>query len=631
MPIDMPRGLPFAVDTWGPSSRHRRHRFLTHAHRDHLVGAGAAADGGGGTVYATRLTLSLALRHFPQLESWEFVEMEVGRTVAVGDPAGAFSVTAYDANHCPGAVMFLFEGQFGAILHTGDCRLTSDCVQNLPMKYIAKKGKENICRLDFVFLDCTFSKCFLKLPSKESAIQQVIACIWKHPHAPFVYLACDLLGHEDVLVEVSRTFGSKIYVDRRLDCFKALLLTAPEIITDDPSSRFQMVGFHQLYDKASRKLEEARASLQPEPLFIRPSTQWYAICARSQKSSLTEAEQDEYGVWHICFSIHSSRDELEQALQLLQPQWVISTTPPCFAIELSYVKKHCFKTHLTADDPLWKIFRDPLQKSIPSPCSVLASETHTDKDHSDFVDEDDHSPSSSEECTYLDISTIELKFVPSPPPEEPDITLFGRARFGSQAIDIMKEELCNQYIAFEGGCLEQARACAPADLVHGNSEDTETNSATDCVIKQVPASHQDHIETEDEMGSCQHEASSRPLEGFQAQSLPTADRNILVLADQHEKFEAAIESKAFSSEETNLSIVRSGETTNCEKQPLCIVGSSKSLNPSLKRLYRSRNIPIPRPLPSLVRLLESSKRVKMQPSTNYSLLNSRHSLPKPHV
>ena len=166
-----------------------------------------------------------------------------------------------------GAVMFLFEGQFGAILHTGDCRLTSDCVQNLPMKYIVKKREENICRLDFVFLDCTFSKCFLKLPSKESAIQQVallrlicsgcsdnrdnynremiqwlqvIACIWKHPHAPYVYLACDLLGHEDILVEVSRTFGLKIYIDRKLDCFKALSLTAPEIITDDPSSRFQV-------------------------------------------------------------------------------------------------------------------------------------------------------------------------------------------------------------------------------------------------------------------------------------------------------------------------------------------------------------------------------------------------------
>ncbi|OEL29903.1 hypothetical protein BAE44_0009078 [Dichanthelium oligosanthes] len=645
MPIDMPRGLPFAVDTWGPSSRHRRHRFLTHAHRDHLVGAGAAADGGCGTVYATRLTLALALRHSPQLECWEFVEMEVGRTVAVDDPAGAYSVTAYDANHCPGNLF------------------VSNC-------------------------------------STSVRVMTVIACIWNHPHAPFVYLACDLLGHEDILVEVSRTFGLKIYVDRKLDCFKALSLTAPEIITDDPSSRFQMVGFRQLYEKASRKLEEARATLQPEPLFIRPSTQWYAICARSQKPSLTEAEQDEFGVWHICFSIHSSRDELEQALQLLQPQWVISTTPLCFAIELSYVKKHCFKTRLTADDPLWKIFRDPLQKLASSPCLVLAPETHTDKDHSDFVGEDDQSSSStsSEECTYLNVSNLELKFVPSPLPEEPDITLFGRARFGSQAIDIMKEEVCNQYITFEEGCLEEARACALVDLVHGNSEDVETNSATDCVMKHALShqvhieagdevgccqheassrqlgafqrqqivfeegclearacaladlvhgnsedvetnsatvcvmkhapSHQDHIEAGDEVGCCQHEASSRQLEAFQAQSSPTVQRNILVLADQHGKFEAAIESKSLSSSgDSNLSMVRSGETTNCQKEPLCIIGSSKCLNPSLKRLYRSRNIPVPRPLPSLARLFEPSKRVKMQPSTNYSSLNSRHSLP----
>ncbi|KAL6616492.1 hypothetical protein ACP70R_038762 [Stipagrostis hirtigluma subsp. patula] len=620
MPIDMPQGLPFAVDTWGPSSRRRRHRFLTHAHRDHLVGAGAASDDGG-TVYATRLTRSLALRHFPQLERWEFVEMEVGRTVVVDDPAGAFSVTAYDANHCPGAVMLLFEGEFGTILHTGDCRLTLDCVQNLPLKYIAKKGKENLGRLDFVFLDCTFCKCFRKLPSKESAIQQVIACIWKHPHAPFVYLACDLLGHEDILVEVSRTFGSKIYVDRTSDYFEALSLTAPGIITDDPSSRFQMVGFHQLYDRATKKLEEARASLQAEPLFIRPSTQWYASCARSQKPSLTEAEQDEFGVWHVCFSIHSSRDELEQALQLLQPQWVISTTPPCLAIELSYVKKKCSKTRLTADDPLWKIFRDPLGKSVSSPSPVLPPEKHRDEDQQYFVDDDDHPSSDSEEHTYL--STLELKFVPSPPPEEPGITLFGRARFASQATDIMEEELCMQYNA-----LEEARACAPPDLVLATSEDVETYSSMDIVMQQASASQQDRAEAGDEIPSCQREPSPVQSELFQVQSLPTVQHNVLVAADQHEKSEAAVESKSLSSsEDSSLSMVRSAERTDCQKEPLCIIGSSKCLNASLKRLYRSRNIPVPRPLPSLVKLLESAKRVKLQSSSNYSSLNSRHSLP----
>uniref|UniRef100_A0A0E0CB50 DNA repair metallo-beta-lactamase domain-containing protein n=1 Tax=Oryza meridionalis TaxID=40149 RepID=A0A0E0CB50_9ORYZ len=619
MPIEMPRGLPFAVDTWGPSSRRRRHCFLTHAHRDHLVGAGAGADSGEcpGAVYATRLTLDLALRHFPQLERGEFVEMEVGKTVVVDDPAGAFSVTAYDANHCPGAVMFLFEGQFGSILHTGDCRLTPDCVQNLPLKYIAKKGKENICRLDFVFLDCTFSKRFLKLPSKESAIQQVIACIWKHPHAPFVYLACDLLGHEEILIEVSRTFGSKIYVDKRRnsDCFRALSLIAPEIITEDPSCRFQVLGFQNLYDKACTKIEEVRTSLQPEPLFIRPSTQWYAHCAQSQKPSLTEAVLDGCGVWHICFSIHSSRDELEQALELIQPQWVISTTPPCFAMELSYVKKKCFKTRLTADDPLWKIFKNPLRKSVSfpsSPSTLLDSDTHTNEDHSISVDDDhDHSASpSGEECTDFDICTLELKFVPSPPVQEPDITLFGRARFGSEEIDIMKEELCNQRIAVEG-----ARAYSTAYLICDGSSEVETcpNSGTDFVIEQASKSQQGYSGSEDEVPSCQRAASPRQLESRSIQSLPIGECSLSPVVDNPKKSEVVIERE---------------ETTDCERGTLCVIGSSKCLNASLKRLYRSRNVPVPRPLPSLVGLLESTKRMKMQPGSDGSSLNSWHTLPR---
>ncbi len=38
------------------------------------------------------------------------------------DGGETMTVTVIDANHCPGAVMLLFDGYFGRILYTGDFR-----------------------------------------------------------------------------------------------------------------------------------------------------------------------------------------------------------------------------------------------------------------------------------------------------------------------------------------------------------------------------------------------------------------------------------------------------------------------------------------------------------------------------
>lgn len=64
MPIEMPKGLPFSVDTWSPCSKKKRHHFLTHAHKDHSTGISAHFSY---PIYSTHLTKSLLLQHYPQV------------------------------------------------------------------------------------------------------------------------------------------------------------------------------------------------------------------------------------------------------------------------------------------------------------------------------------------------------------------------------------------------------------------------------------------------------------------------------------------------------------------------------------------------------------------------------------
>ncbi|KAL6227999.1 hypothetical protein ACLB2K_001953 [Fragaria x ananassa] len=99
MSIEMPKGLPFSVDTWSPSSKRKRHHFLTHAHKDHSIGISSHFSY---PIYSTHLTKTLLLQHYPKLDESLFVGIEVGQSVVIDDPDGVFSVTAFDANHCPG-------------------------------------------------------------------------------------------------------------------------------------------------------------------------------------------------------------------------------------------------------------------------------------------------------------------------------------------------------------------------------------------------------------------------------------------------------------------------------------------------------------------------------------------------
>ncbi|XP_078158691.1 uncharacterized protein LOC144554246 isoform X2 [Carex rostrata] len=378
----MTKGLPFAVDTWSSKNDGKRYHFLSHAHKDHLKGIVSRASY---PIYATRVTITIILNYYPQLDKAIFVEIKVDETLVINDEDGDFSVTCCNANHCPGAVMFIFEGIFGNILHTGDCRLTADCLQDLPLKYVTKRGKEMESQFDFIFLDCTFGGCFLKFPTKKSAIQQVV-----------------------------RSKG--------------------------------------LYQRARDTLINAQNNHQPTPLFIRPSTQWYAIAskARAHTPSLTEPEQDEFGRWHVCFSMHSSCEELELALVLLQPKWVISTTPRSLAMDLSYVKKYCFgesEIKTMAEQGVWQVVSS-LCRRFPDnwrPATTVPQQPQRTS-NAQAVTRTTPSPprSQSKAMFYVSPHSPFLRFPPSPSYEEWRGRCFKCCRTGHNAASCQNPIKCGK-------------------------------------------------------------------------------------------------------------------------------------------------------------------------------------------
>ncbi|VVB09646.1 unnamed protein product [Arabis nemorensis] len=543
MAIEMPRGLPFSVDTFGPyttTKTKKRHHFLTHAHKDHTVGI-SPSNNTVFPIYSTSLTISLLLQRQLHLDESFFVKIEIGQSVTVDDDSdGGFKVTAFDANHCPGAVMFLFEGSFGNILHTGDCRLTWDCIQSLPENYVGRRhGNAPNCCLDYVFLDCTFGKSTQRFPTKHSAIRQIINCIWNHPDAPVVYLACDMLGQEDILLEVSRTFGSKIYVDKatNFECFRSLMVIVPEIVTEDPSSRFHIFsGFPKLYERASAKLAEARSKLQSEPLIIRPSAQWY-VCddedcfesgsqiQKQRKVRFSEAVKDEFGIWHVCYSMHSSKEELESAMQLLSPKWVVSTVPSCRAMELNYVKKNCFISRFSPDDPVWKLLDIDMEVAPATP-----SDTRMVTLSSCLMSEELALDSANSKMEpVIESPRVKKQLLCLSPAKNLPITLFGRARLSSQE----------------------------SDQLHGRKA-----IHTQCVYtKTSPKLEKSNLE--EVVESLQDDTREDTMEKESCKSF----------------------SYSSSSKET-----------------------CKDLSGDLRKLYRSMNAPVPRPLPSLMELMNARKR-----------------------
>ncbi|KAF5594217.1 hypothetical protein FPANT_4912 [Fusarium pseudoanthophilum] len=203
--------------------------FLSHIHSDHLAGIEGLRSP---FVYCSAATKEILLRleRYPcrinyakgVLESRQQtfkhlrkvlkpLPLETPTSIELC-PGREIQVTLFDANHCPGAVMFLVEGDKKAILYTGDIRSEPWFVNAISRNPHLIEYTSGIKTLDKIYLDTSFTE-DVPFQTKAQGIAELLRKVSQYPSDTIFHLQAWTYGYEDVWLALSKALKSKIHVD----------------------------------------------------------------------------------------------------------------------------------------------------------------------------------------------------------------------------------------------------------------------------------------------------------------------------------------------------------------------------------------------------------------------------------
>lgn len=308
-------GSLFAVDAfrYGDIS-FVEHYFLTHFHADHYIGLRKKFRH---KIYLSQITAVLVSQFIG-------VSEDLLNVVHVNVPfhLEGVKITPMDANHCPGALLFLFEFPDGRnILHTGDFRANESMVKLL------NKWE---CKLDLIYLDTTYLSSKRRMPEQNESIKFVIEHVQRYLEQNIgekflIVVGAYLIGKEKVWMSIAKHFNFKVFLEKeRLKAFKAICSCSSEhlevykkYVTENiEEADVRVVGMIQLsYPNLRDFLRDNQDSFNTILGVV--ASGW-----QNQKYS-----PGRIALLQVQYSEHSSYDELETFIASTQPKNVISTVP----------------------------------------------------------------------------------------------------------------------------------------------------------------------------------------------------------------------------------------------------------------------------------------------------------------
>ncbi|XP_038667892.1 protein artemis isoform X3 [Scyliorhinus canicula] len=250
------------------------------------------------------------------------IEVETPTQISLVDEATGEKedvlVTLLPAGHCPGSVMFLFEGRGGIVLYTGDFRLAKGEAARMELLHSGGRVKD----IQSVYLDTTFcDPRFYQIPSREECLNGMLELVrsWitlSSYHV--VWLNCKAAyGYEYLFTNLSEEFNRQVHLNK-LDMFNNM----PEIlhhVTTDRATQIHACRHPRDEDFIrGNRLPCGITAKNGTPLriiSIKPSTMWF--CERTKKTSVIVRTGE--SSYRACFSFHSSFSEIKDFLSYIQP------------------------------------------------------------------------------------------------------------------------------------------------------------------------------------------------------------------------------------------------------------------------------------------------------------------------
>ncbi|KAF7134411.1 hypothetical protein RHSIM_Rhsim08G0084300 [Rhododendron simsii] len=333
LPSDFPQSklIPrtrFIVDGFRFSGDHSVSYFLSHFHSDHY--AGLNPNWSKGIIFCSHTTGRLLIEVL-KISSLFVVPLSLSEPVLID----GCEVSLIDANHCPGAVQFLFQipgsggGKSETYVHTGDFRYCDSMKLEL--------GLTEFVGCDAVFLDTTYCDPKFLFPSQEESIEYIVSVIERFGvenegsvKSVLFLVATYVIGKERILLEIAHRCKRKILVDsRKLAILRVLGLGKDDAFTEEESeSDVHVVGWNVLgetwpyFRPNFVKVKEIMNERGYAKVVGFVPTGWTYEVKRNKFAVRTK---DEFEIHLVPYSEHSNYEELREYVRFLKPKRVIPT------------------------------------------------------------------------------------------------------------------------------------------------------------------------------------------------------------------------------------------------------------------------------------------------------------------